>query len=507
MRVRIRRHSGGNGRLLLLAGMVGLLAGGLGILFHLAVDGLLRWPALVVGRSTWPGPLRWVLLLLGILLLIRLSRWIVRRMAPETAGSGIPQIEGTLEDQMPLRWRRVLPAKLLGGIAALGAGLVLGREGPTMHMGGAAGTLVGETGRCGHEDVRTLVAAGAAAGLAAAFNAPLAAVLFTIEETRRQVPYAFGRYHAIILAACIAAFLTERVGGVGPELDLAQAADVPLAAYLLFPLLGAVIGAFGVLFNSGLVAALGVVGRSSERRRLLIEAALAGLLAAAFMVLPALTGGGETLVADLTAGDPGVALLLVLLVLRTAANSGLLCDRHTGRHLRADAGAGHHRRPAVRPSGRVGPARRAGSGRFVRHRRHGRAVRGYGAGPAGRRGARARTHRCLRVAATGTAHLSRGQPHGRASGRAADLRDAARARARIRSGQGPPSYLLKLVAGLPGLAARTSSPAPRSRQLRHVPRRAPGIGAPKPITRGGSAGCNRPAIEALHGLAPKPLRG
>jgi CIC family chloride channel protein len=310
-------------RLLMLAAGVGVLAGTLGIIFHLAVDRLLHWPGWVLDHPAWPLPLRWIALLLGILALIRASRWLVRRFAPETAGSGIPQIEGALEDRMPLRWRQVLPAKLLGGIAALGAGLVLGREGPTMHMGGAAGGMVAERGRCHPEDRRTLIAAGAAAGLAAAFNAPLAAVLFTIEETRRQVPYAFGRYHAIILAACLAALLTERVGGVGPDLALPEAADVPLAAYPLFPLLGAAIGAYGVLFNRGLIGALGAIGGWGERRRLLVETLLAAALAGGFMAMPALTGGGESLVARLAGAHTSTSLLFLLLLLRTAAT--LVC--------------------------------------------------------------------------------------------------------------------------------------------------------------------------------------
>ena len=188
-----------------------------------------------------------------------------------------------------------------------------------MHMGGAAGMAVAERAGCGDDDRHTLLAAGAAAGLAAAFNAPLAAVLFTIEETRRQVPYAFGRYHAIILAACLATFLTEHVAGVGPDLTLPGATGVPIAAYILFPFLGAAIGAFGVLFNHGLLAGLALVGGWAERHRVMAELVIAAAIAAAFMTLPALTGGGEHLVTQLAADDLGPATLLALLALRTLA--------------------------------------------------------------------------------------------------------------------------------------------------------------------------------------------
>lgn len=306
-------------RLYVLAALVGVAAGGLGVGFHQALDALMTWPGMVTSRTDWPILLRWTVLVGGIFALVRGSRWLVRRFAPEAAGSGIPQIEGALEGQMSLRWRRVLPVKLLGGLAALGAGLVLGREGPTMHMGGAAAAAVAERARCGDEDRRTLIAAGAAAGLAAAFNAPLAAVLFTIEETRRQVPYAFGRYHAIIIAACIATFITDRVAGTGPDLVLPDATDVPLAAYLMFPLLGMALGGYGVLFNRGMLAALRVVGGWGERHRVLAEIVLAAALAAAFIGLPSLTGGGEVLVSQLAGDVTAPATLLLLLVLRTFA--------------------------------------------------------------------------------------------------------------------------------------------------------------------------------------------
>lgn len=90
-------------------------------------------------------------------------------------GSGIPEIEGALEDQRPVRWWRVLPVKFFGGLGTLGGGMVLGREGPTVQIGGNIGRMVLDVFRLKGDEARhTLLATGAAAGLAAAFNAPLA---------------------------------------------------------------------------------------------------------------------------------------------------------------------------------------------------------------------------------------------------------------------------------------------------------------------------------------------
>jgi CIC family chloride channel protein len=71
-----------------------------------------------------------------------LSLYLVRRFAPETAGSGIPHLEAVLRRYRPMRWRRVLPVKFLGGTLAIGGGMALGREGPTVQMGGAVGAAV-----------------------------------------------------------------------------------------------------------------------------------------------------------------------------------------------------------------------------------------------------------------------------------------------------------------------------------------------------------------------------
>ncbi|MFA0697857.1 chloride channel protein, partial [Vibrio sp. 10N.222.49.C9] len=107
--------------------------------------------------------------------------------APETAGSGIPEIEGAMDNIRPVRWWRVLPAKFFGGMGTLGSGMVLGREGPTVQMGGAVGRMVSDIFRVKNDDDRhSLLASGAAAGLAAAFNAPLAAIMFVVEEMRPQ---------------------------------------------------------------------------------------------------------------------------------------------------------------------------------------------------------------------------------------------------------------------------------------------------------------------------------
>src|SRR5262245_43716785 len=108
------------------------------------------------------------------------SVWLVRRKCPEAAGAGIPHLKSVLVGGPMFDWKRLLPVKFLAGLASCSSGMALGREGPTVQMGGATGLMVSEWLRVkrGEGERRALISAGAAAGLSAAFNAPLAGVVF-----------------------------------------------------------------------------------------------------------------------------------------------------------------------------------------------------------------------------------------------------------------------------------------------------------------------------------------
>jgi chloride channel protein, CIC family len=178
---------------------------------------------------------------------------IIDRIAPEAAGSGIPQVKIAVAG-LPTRLNlRLAIAKLLSTLAILSSGFPLGRQGPTVQIGAAIAAQFSRWLPTSPEHRRQLIAAGAAAGLAAGFNAPIAGVLFVIEELLQDVSgLTLG---TAILASFIGAVVSRGLGGatiVTPSMTGIHA-DFALTNIPLFLLLGALMGGLGVIFIRGVV--------------------------------------------------------------------------------------------------------------------------------------------------------------------------------------------------------------------------------------------------------------
>ncbi|MEM5581061.1 MULTISPECIES: H(+)/Cl(-) exchange transporter ClcA [unclassified Roseibium] len=306
--------SGSDAAYFLKAALVGLLVGGLATGFHTGLEFLFgQYAALRASLGT--GLLPYVVSMAISAACVTGAFLLVQRVAPEAAGSGIQEIEGAMEDKRPLNWVRVLIAKFFGGLLALGSGLVLGREGPTIHMGAMTAEAISRSNGVSPSDHKGLLAAGAAAGLAAAFNAPLAAILFIVEETRRQFPFGYRTYMAVIIASILSAAVTEQLTHIGPPL-LVEVSYVPVWSLVLLGLLGIVLGGLGVFFNWALIKAMDLFQKIPARLRLLPALAIGGVTGALLIAFPDATGGGEDLVHGLVTSQYGVMVLIALTVLR-----------------------------------------------------------------------------------------------------------------------------------------------------------------------------------------------
>lgn len=186
-----------------------------------------------------------------------IAGWTVEYFAPAASGSGMSEVKAVLARvPMPLNLRIAI-VKLIGSILVLGAGMPLGREGPTVQIGAALAAQLSRWVPTSPDHRRQLLAAGAGAGLAAAFNAPIAGVLFVIEELLQDVSEI--TLGTAILASFIAAVVSRIYGSHSLDLNLHlvtpntsfSAQEIPF--YLL---LGVIAGVLGVLFNQGILTSL-----------------------------------------------------------------------------------------------------------------------------------------------------------------------------------------------------------------------------------------------------------
>ncbi|WP_162048272.1 H(+)/Cl(-) exchange transporter ClcA [Vibrio taketomensis] len=312
---------------LLLALLVGVLAGFVGTYFEHAVafvsDTRTQWLKSEIGNVV---PL-WLASIVISASLAFIGYYLVHRFAPEAAGSGIPEIEGAMDGIRPVRWWRVIPVKFFGGMGALGSGMVLGREGPTVQMGGAIGRMITDIFRVKNSDTKhTLLASGAAGGLAAAFNAPLAGIMFVVEEMRPQFRYSLISIKAVIISAVAANIVFRSISGQSAVITMPQYQPPELSALWLFLLLGALFGMFGVVFNRLITLAQDLfirLHKNDRKRYLIVGSVIGGCFGLMLLYLPELTGGGIWLIPNITEGDYGAAFLLLLFLGRIFTT--LLC--------------------------------------------------------------------------------------------------------------------------------------------------------------------------------------
>jgi H+/Cl- antiporter ClcA len=215
------------------------------------------------------------------------------KAAPYIKGSGIPQVKASLMRRIQQNWKKEIPAKFLGGSLALGTGFSLGREGPSIQLGALTGEAVSDLIHRS-EYRRYLVTAGAAAGISAAFNAPLAGVLFCIEELHKNVS------PTMLTSSLIASFSANAVMwgfyGNSPVFGIELAQALPLNMYfssILF--IGILTGLFGKLFNGGLLGFQSLYRRvTASQTSRLVSAFI--IVAGISLALPVLTGGGDKLI-------------------------------------------------------------------------------------------------------------------------------------------------------------------------------------------------------------------
>lgn len=242
-----------------------------------------------------------------------LAWFLARRFAPEVAGDGVPEAVAALEVHSGRMRGRVIPLKILATAATIGGGGSAGREGPIVQIGAAVGSVISRRFNLGEDQVRSLVAAGAGAGIGAAFNAPIAGMLFALEVILSS--FALRHMSAIVIASVTAAVTTRTI--VGEELELQT--DVyrlqDFSELMLYAGLALAVVLVGVLFLNG-VGRLDSFLRPRARALGFIRPLVAGLIVAGLVfVEPRLFGTGQSVINSFLAGDAGSSVWWALILL------------------------------------------------------------------------------------------------------------------------------------------------------------------------------------------------
>ncbi|MBS2018362.1 MAG: chloride channel protein [Deltaproteobacteria bacterium] len=311
-------------RLLVLTAAIGVVCGLVAVAFHEAIriaeSNLIS--RAVEGRG--PGWIAWTLalptlggLVVGVLL---------AKLFPNARGSGIPQVKATFAGKASRVRLRDSVAKFFLSTMQIGSGASLGREGPTVQICAGIATALGRLARVSPQAQRRLLPVGVAAGVAAAFNAPIAAVTFTIEEIVGKLDEAV--LSGVILAAALAAVIERSILGEHPVFDVPGHYGLDDARSLaLYAALGIAAAVVSVVFTD-LLLGLRMRFRKLARVPEWARPALGGLVTGALAVgvisatgTTGVTGGGYSSLRLALSGDLGLRVMLLLCVAKILATS------------------------------------------------------------------------------------------------------------------------------------------------------------------------------------------
>ncbi|WP_290770804.1 ClC family H(+)/Cl(-) exchange transporter [Anaerofustis sp.] len=233
---------------------------------------------------------------------------------PLISGSGIPQVSGEMKGYLSHNPVRVIVNKILGGTACIIGGLSLGREGPSIQLGAMAGKLLAKVQHKGKTKERTYISCGAGAGLAAAFNAPLAGIMFTLEEIHKNFD---GRVIVSVMTAAVTAdFLAKSIFGMTTVFNYGNLQTIPLQYFWTLIVMGIFLGFCGVLYNKGMLFAQSIYAKIKGIKpeyKIIIPFVISGILA---LTYPYVLAGGSVMVDILVKGNFIVSTLIVLLIVK-----------------------------------------------------------------------------------------------------------------------------------------------------------------------------------------------
>ena len=241
------------------------------------------------------------------LLIDWLTKWEV-----DSAGSGIPQVYAEVKGHMEANWAKVLFSKIIAGVLTALGGLSLGPEGPSVQIGGMAGKGVAKLFKGSKTDELRLILVGSAVGITAAFNAPLAGVLFVFEE----INHGFDKTLVFIalVSAIVSDFISKVIFGQATVLNF-PVYNIPLESYWMLIVLGVIIGLLGYVYNMGMLKSSDFVAnlKIPSWLKFVLVFMVSGAVA---LTIPEISDGGHFMMDMLGVAMPSLGVLVFLLVLK-----------------------------------------------------------------------------------------------------------------------------------------------------------------------------------------------
>ncbi len=303
---------------IVIGGGCGLAAVG----FHHAIaaaEHLLILNAMGAGGRAW---IPWTIVTpaLGGLVCGALLEWVF----PGVRGSGIPQVKSAFAQRGGRARLRDSFGKFIVGTLQIGSGSSLGREGPTVQICAGIASTFGRLARVSPKSLRRLLPVGAAAGIAAAFNAPIAAVTFTIEEVVGNLDHTV--LSGVIVAAALASVIERSILGEHPVFEVPPGYGLHHASSLLvYALLGIAAAIVSMAFTDGLLKARAGFRKWKAVPRWVqpgVGGLATGSAAAAtlyFLHVRGVTGGGYETLSEALSGKVAVEAMLALCAIKVIA--------------------------------------------------------------------------------------------------------------------------------------------------------------------------------------------
>ena len=260
------------------------------------------------------GNIFYIVLFFVFLIILGLLTAFLMRWERDAMGSGIPQVNAETKGFLDVNWYKTLFAKIVGGCFTALGGLSLGPEGPSVQIGAMAGKGVSKIFKESKTDELRLILVGSAVGITAAFNAPLAGVIFILEE----INHGFDKTLVFIalVSAIVSDFISNLIFGQSTILSF-PISNIPLSSYWLLILLGLILGILGYLYNVGMIKAEDLwakIPNLSLEVKFVSVFLVSGVIA---LTLPQVSCGGHFMMDLLGVAMPSLSLLLIYFVAKS----------------------------------------------------------------------------------------------------------------------------------------------------------------------------------------------